>query len=141
MRRYVLAISFACVVGIIVGVIVGRLSLWGRLEEQEKCLQLHEDRFERMTPYFDRLGNRTVWDARSDVETCHVHNIPLVLDTVPVVYGLLAHISELEEAREKDFPHANTMHAFGCVVMSWKEALVRYCPSCRKAEKRWKDKP
>ncbi len=134
MKRRIVLTTGACVAGLVVGVIVGRCSLMGRvalyhdlLSEQRSLLEKHAD----------TLKSWTVLDHREEADACPVHHRPLVLDLVPVSYGLRGIDAELQDARRKQFPYANKESPGGCVVMPWKEALVLYCPACRQAETEW----
>jgi len=73
-------------------------------------------------------------------DSCSNHGQATVLDTVPIRYGLPILDREYESARER-FPNSWSSMQRGCVITSKSPvmAIVRYCPSCRDAERKWLD--
>jgi hypothetical protein len=74
--------------------------------------------------------------------TCKIHNKPLFLDTVPIVYGLIRFTPiQKEEFRVKDsiFPNAQDFVIGGCIVdeNNPKMKVVYKCPTCILEKAKW----
>ncbi|MBT3375572.1 MAG: hypothetical protein HN742_02475 [Lentisphaerae bacterium] len=80
----------------------------------------------------------TVMDAREQDLACPVHGGALLLDVVSVRYGLIRVPREQAEAERKHFPCARTEALGGCLRRPWQEALVLYCPECRRTKGEWR---
>lgn len=72
---------------------------------------------------------------------CFLHNCPLKIEEVPVVYGLVSVPKAYRNAQITLFPLANSYHDGGCVVsnQSPDTRKTEFCEECRDAEKKWKD--
>lgn len=77
-----------------------------------------------------------VEDYRTDVTVCPVHNVDLKEDKVPINYGLV--MPDKNRWLNKYYPYSAEFVEGGCIVGKAKQALVRYCPECRKAKKQLK---
>lgn len=78
-------------------------------------------------------------DVTEPGKVCEVHKIPLRTGVVPISYGKPDTRTEVTEARQNLFPHAQSSINNGCVVKDAKWARVSFCPECRKAETKWKE--
>jgi len=63
---------------------------------------------------------------------CPVHAVPFREEVVPIVYGLT--VDPFWDARDEQFPYANTELEGGCIGGEESEALVKYCEACRRAQ-------
>ncbi len=75
-----------------------------------------------------------------DNQLCLLHNVNRIEDVVPVIYGDLSYMEGYLVAESNMFPNALTFISGGCIVGLFQdedEILVRYCPECRKAKKKW----
>ena len=133
MKKRILLIAAVCVPAFVLGVIVGRMSLAHTLAQAE-------DLVKRMITWHEKIDERVVWDHRGEADACPVHDTALVLDVLPVVsHSQEIHDPELDDARVKHFPYANSEYRMRA-IFGWtmEDALVLYCPACRQAETEWK---
>jgi hypothetical protein len=69
--------------------------------------------------------------------TCPVHHLQLQEDVVRIDYGLILPMEGEDEARQDQFPFANSSYLGGCCVSEPTRARVLFCSECREAEKEW----
>lgn len=70
---------------------------------------------------------------------CEVHKTKLQTENVKIAYGLMGFMPGFLEAQRRTFPNANSVVMGGCVISddSPKLQTVKFCPSCRVAQKKW----
>ena len=70
---------------------------------------------------------------------CLVHNTARIEEIVPIAYGLPGRPDPAYAAAETNsFPNTWYRVPGGCCVEPETEEMVRYCPECRKTERRWR---
>ncbi len=75
------------------------------------------------------------------LKKCELHGTTLKVDTVPIHYGIVGFPAGYYQASQHSFPNAHSVMMGGCVISPDSPAMqtVKYCPQCRRAEKRWAD--
>lgn len=79
---------------------------------------------------FSLLMSSTTLLAKSkEIHVCEKHQVPLMIDQVPILYGLPSQeeLENLEHVR-RNFPNANTKVEGGCEIGHKKKQKVFYCP-------------
>ena len=94
------------------------------------------------------IGGDPAVEDDTESGSCAIHNVPYVVEVIPVQYGLQRG-PQLTEAQRKwqeqewaawneGFRYSHLANkAGGCVVREAKSAKVSYCPECRKADDAW----
>ena len=96
-------------------------------------------REERNVDRRPRIPEDKILDLATDQKgtSCFVHGEPLLLDLVPIEYGLFSMASEYMEVLQTEFPHSADVVLGGCIVGDHAHARVKYCPRCQAAKLRW----
>ena len=93
--------------------------LWGKAQER---LGIRVSNFKEVSALF---------------RICHVHDVELQQDRVPVVYGTYQVTGSYIEAMEASFPYANDVFHGPCREEREKARQVLFCSLCRTEKKRW----
>lgn len=121
-------------------------SLFGDVEATRFQLTLHRQSSELRRLYFwqetmlDRLCSekgyeiRTLEEALAAFNHCHVHDVVLLADEVPIQYGTRKP-PQVEEVQHSDalWPFANVKVYGPCWVEKASRKSVMFCPDCRAA--------
>jgi hypothetical protein len=93
-------------------------------------------------PYGEELCSdwlsQCVGERWPDESTCPIHkDQTLIVEAVPIVYGLIRHSSDYYDAEKANFPLANAVVEGGCLVGQAKYENRPYCESCRRELAKW----
>ncbi|MBP6603046.1 MAG: hypothetical protein KA250_14635 [Verrucomicrobiales bacterium] len=79
--------------------------------------------------------------AAEQAGTCHVHQVAMTKENVPISYGLPIDpkAGPQQNTRQSQFPFSRLPPLGGCVISedSPKTAEISVCPGCVAAEQRW----
>ena len=81
-------------------------------------------------------GRIETYDLTGKVRVCPVHHVEMLVERVPAVHARVSldWSAEAIYAVQEVFPFANREPVAG-VEHKW--VMVRYCPHCREAQRRW----
>lgn len=90
---------------------------------------------------FDYRAEYDTYRASERSGTCHLHQVAMTKEVVPIAYGLPAEVASgpSQEVRLKQFPFTGRSPEGGCAIApdAPRTTEVSVCPECVAAEKRW----
>ena len=105
-----------------------------------------------ITYYQSKIKRLPRVNGATPQQRCELHDQPLLIDVVPIEYGLpmtyrddgtaagrrRSHRQDQYRVAHKSlFPNANTYRPGGCAVLFQDRAEMYYCPQCRVARDSW----